>query len=191
MTKTSKVSIPHRQGTTDLADNYVSEKSSEVLGDDLYEKTCQFLIGKVQHKKFRFKILINNEVEGEIIMQFYGILCQFLIGKVQRAMTLTCVWRIGNMCQFLIGKVQRYTEQFLKLLIDQNVSIPHRQGTTRGRHEMPVSDFIFDEVSIPHRQGTTPENVQTTEATVIVSIPHRQGTTIFQECFILVNHYKI
>ena len=81
------------------------------------------------------------------------------------------------MCQFLIGKVQRYTEQFLKLLIDQNVSIPHRQGTTRGRHEMPVSDFIFDEVSIPHRQGTTPENVQTTEATVIVSIPHRQGTT--------------
>ena len=43
------MSIPHRQGTTDLADNYVSEKSSEVLGDDLYEKTCQFLIGKVQH----------------------------------------------------------------------------------------------------------------------------------------------
>ena len=163
-----------------MADNYVSEKSSEVLGDDLYEKTCQFLIGKVQrkntklniyedfvecqfligkvqHKKFRFKILINNEVEGEIIMQFYGILCQFLIGKVQH---IDYVFRKAQrqleLCQFLIGKVQRDFRITTALDVSREEWCQFLIGKVQRRFGMyPYYEL---DVSIPNRQGTTINN---------------------------------
>ena len=61
-------------------------------------RLCQFLIGKVQHKKERnivFPLKMGKRKK-----------CQFLIGKVQRCLKLLTLFLI-KMCQFLIGKVQR------------------------------------------------------------------------------------